>query len=59
LDKISNTYKKEAKFATQVLESACNILTQYKESRQAITKDTDGIYILVKGAVKVVNRADQ
>ncbi len=27
LDKISNTFKQEAKFATQMLESACNILT--------------------------------
>jgi hypothetical protein len=55
MDKVS---REESLRALQLLLHSKDKLDHYRQAKEAIRPDADGIYILVKGEAKVVNSFD-
>ncbi len=58
MKKLSETFQSEAITANAAMQDACSVLNDYKDARKEMGPDSDGIYILVQGAVKCMNKVD-
>lgn len=56
---INDQYESQNKRLKQVISNSINKLETYKKERDGLFKDTDGIYIVLRGECKVVNLVDK
>ena len=56
--KLANYHTQDYNIATSALKDACDVLDSYKKARDDMSKDSDGIYLLLSGSVKLVNKID-
>ena len=57
--KLADKFHEEATIAKEILSQAHQTLNSYKQQCQKIDSDSDGIYILVQGSVKLVNKVER
>ena len=55
---MSVAYVQEAEVAKSALKDAVNVLDTYKQARDKMVGESDGIFLIVKGQVKIVNKFD-
>lgn len=57
--KLFGLYENDCNFAIHTaLKDAKDVLDQYKTARNEMCQDADGIYLIVSGAAKLVNKVD-